>query len=138
MAQLFTKPKKPLMKPGAGPPSLDIGVSPDVIKLSSRIRISEERYGVLRKKLQLIEQNFLSFQKKTVKGIKDVDSDINDLKRMLHAVESKVVLLIKELQLLAKKEDVDVIRKYVDYWTPIKFVTVAQVEKMIKEELGKE
>ena len=134
MAQLFTKPKKPL----PGPPSLDTGVSPDVIKLSSRIRISEERYGDLRKKLQLIEQNLLSFQKKTVKDIKDVDSDINDLKRMLHEVESKMVLLIKELQLLARKEDVDIIKKYVDYWTPIKFVTATQVEKMIREELGKE
>ena len=43
---------------------------------------------------------------------------------------------IKELELLAKKDDVEVIKKYLNYWEPMKFIQASQVEKVVKELLS--
>jgi hypothetical protein len=67
--------------------------------------------------------------------IKSAISDIVSLRKTVEDVENKIILTIKELQLTAKKEDVDVIRKYFELWSPVSFATVNQVDKMIKEAL---
>ena len=108
----------------------------DVRLLSARLHLAEERYVDLRKKLQFIEQNMLSFQKKMHKELKILNDELAEIKRVQHEVESKIILLIKEIQLLASKEDVDVIQKYLQYWDPVRFATVEQVEKMLDERLG--
>jgi hypothetical protein len=133
MAQLFTKQKKKEVSPIE---HHAVQMNRDVITLSSRVRIAEERYGDLRKKLQLIEQNMLMFQKKIVMDNKLLERELGDAKHTIHELRSKMMLLVKELQFLAKKEDVEYIKKYVGYWNPIKFVTVNQVEKMIDEKLS--
>ena len=48
-------------------------------------------------------------------------------------MEAKINLLIKEITLSAKKEDVAVIKKYIEFWQPLNFVTPTQVEKIVRE-----
>jgi len=108
-------------------------VREELNSLSTRLRLSEERYIDLRRKIQLIEQNMLSSHKRSMTEIKSAISDIVSLRKTVEDVENKMILTIKELQLTAKKEDVDVIRKYFELWSPVSFATVNQVDKMIKE-----
>ncbi len=111
----------------------DQPVRDELNSLSTRLRLSEERYIDLRRKLQLIEQNMLSNHKRAMTEVKAAISDIVAMRKTIDEIENKVILAIKELQLTAKKEDVDVIRKYFELWSPVSFATVNQVEKMIKE-----
>ena len=108
-------------------------VRDELNSLSTRLRLSEERYIDLRRKLQLIEQNMLANHKRAMTEVKNAISDIMAMRKTVDDVENKLILVIKELQLTAKKEDVDVIRKYFELWSPVSFATINQVDKMIKE-----
>jgi hypothetical protein len=101
--------------------------------LAARLRLSEERYVELRKKLIVIEQNMLANHKRVMSEVKAYQDDISDIKRVIHEIEDRVIALIKEIQLTAKREDIEVMRKYVELWNPTRFVTVTQVERICKE-----
>ena len=128
--------KKPsLFKPKQAQPLVDAGLREEMNSLSTRLRVSEERYSDLRRKLQLVEQNMLRNHKRAMSEAKTLLSDIIELRAAIETAENRISLAIKELQLTAKKEDVDVVRKYIEMWNPVKFITVNQAEKMIKEAL---
>ncbi len=105
--------------------------------IMARVRVSEERYGELRKKLLLVEQNMLGNHKKAMSEIKSLQSEINEVKRTMLAVEDRIITVIKEIRLTARKEDVDVLKRYLELWDPVKFITSEQVEKIIDEKLGR-
>ena len=107
----------------------------DILLLTTRLRVAEERYIDLRRKLQLVEQNMLAHHKKYLLDSKRVQGDMLEMKRTLRSMGDKLVMTIKELQLTARKEDVDVMRRYVELWNPVRFASVDQVEKIVDERL---
>lgn len=109
----------------------------DLTVINTRLRVSEERYTDLRRKLQLIEQNILAHQKKSQSDLKTIQSDVLEVKRAMKEMQERLIMTIKELQLTARKEDVDVMKRYVEMWNPVTFATVEQVEKIIDEKMGK-
>jgi len=128
--------KKGLFKPKAPPPMPDIsGMTEHLNTMAARLRISEQRYSEMRKKMLFVEQNMLSNHKRAMTEIKSVQSDILEIKRTIQAVEDKIIIIIKELRLTARKEDVDVMKRYLELWNPVKFVSHDQVIKIIDEKL---
>lgn len=123
---------KPSSQPSFDPSEL----REDVNSISSRLRIGEERFSELRKKLSFIEQQTLANQKKVLGEIKLLSGELTEVKRTMGEMQNKIILVIKELQLTARRQDVDVLRKYLDLWEPVKFVTANQVEKIIDEKLA--
>jgi len=53
-------------------------------------------------------------------------------------IEDRILMIVKELKLTARKEDIAVMKKYVELWNPMRFATKEQVENIVKEALGKE
>ncbi len=103
------------------------------------IRTLEERYNGVVRRIQLLEQNMLNSNKKTLSEIKALNSEIADIKKQIEEVNGKIELIAKEFQTLAKKEEVDVLKKYLNLWEPVNFVTQTEVEKIVKnliEEAG--
>ena len=105
--------------------------------ITARVRVSEERYGELRKMLLVVEQNMLSNHKKAMNEIKALQGEMNEMKRVISVIEDKIITIIKELRLTARKEDIDVLKRYLELWDPVKFVTSDQVEKIVDEKLGR-
>jgi len=105
--------------------------------VSARLRMSEERNAEMGKKLLLMEQNMLSNNKKAMNEIKSLQDEMNELKRTFKAVEDKIITIIKELRLTARKEDIDVMKRYVELWNPATFVRSEQVERIVEEKMGK-
>jgi hypothetical protein len=130
--------RKGLFAPKAAPPMPEVsGMTEQITAMAARVRIGEERFSELRKKMLVVEQNMLSNHKKAMTEVKSLQSDIMEMKRTIQAVEDKIITIIKELRLMARKEDVDVMKRYLELWDPVKFVTHDQVEKIIDEKLGK-
>ena len=50
-------------------------------------------------------------------------------------MERKMELVITEIKGTAAKEDIDALRKYIDLWDPVKFVTIETVEKLIEDKI---
>ncbi len=130
-------PQKGFFGPKPQPQQPDLSFKEDVTALTSRIRINEERMGELRKKLLLIEQNMLAQQKKSANDLRVLQADIIDSKHTIQAIEDKIITVIKELRLTSRKEDMDVMKKYIELWNPVKFVTRDAVETIIDDKLGK-
>jgi len=105
--------------------------------IAGRLRVSEERMSEIRRKLLLIENNMLASNKKTQADIKILQNDIMELKHTMHNIEDRIIMVIKELRMMAPKEDLQVLKKYIELWDPMKFITREQAEKMMDEKLGK-
>lgn len=134
----MAEPKPPKHGLFGGAPKKEAGPSSaylvqQVTNVTTRLRVLEDRHTNSRKKMQLVEQNMLANHKKAMEEIKLLKSEIDDVKHTMAELENRIVLLIKELRLSAKKEDLDVLKKYVELWEPIKFVTETQVENIVKD-----
>ena len=139
---LFTVEKKDGGKPSQGffapkpQPHATVDLSKvmsQIGNMNSRLRMAEERYSNTRDKLQFMEENMLHADTRIKDSIKVLTSDLDELKEVVNKVKQDMGLVIKELQNLAKKQDLDTLQKYVDLWNPVKFVTSKEVMKMIDE-----
>ena len=123
----FTK-----QKPQAPRPDFSM----DIKDVTSRIRVLEERFNTFTKKISLIEQNMLSSNKKESGQLKDVNTDLIEIKRSLSEVKERMRELIADLGDVARIADVTQIQKYVDMWNPLQFVSKNEVRKLINDILN--
>jgi predicted nucleic acid-binding Zn-ribbon protein len=109
------------------------GLSEQISGLSARIRVSEERMNEIRNKMLFIEQNLLSNHKKLLGELKMSNEEIDELRHKLTEVEDRIITIIKELRLTARKTDIDVMKRYIELWDPVKFVSADFAEKIARE-----
>ena len=121
------------------PQQPDMGAfSEDIQSLSERLRLLEERSTNMRQVLQITEQNMLGKNKVFATEIRTLTSDIGDIKKEVAEIKDKILELVKELQTTAKREEVKVLEKYINFWNPVKFVTQNEVETIVKEIIKRE
>lgn len=116
-------------------PQPDLSAQDELINISRRLRTLEERYTNLDKKVELNEKNMIDWHKSTVTELRTTLSDITEIKKEINELKEKVRALVRTLRGLAKKEDVKVMKKYLELWEPVHFVTQEQVEKIVKDML---
>ena len=102
-----------------------------------RLRILEERYSNIRKKTQVTDQNMLMIQKNLTREIKTIDEQLNDLQRSLDNMNSEIRQIFQEIRNFAKSEDLNVLKRYLDMWQPLKFLTKKEAENIVREMLLK-
>ncbi len=101
--------------------------------LSARMKVLESRHGDLRKMFEFLETNFINYKKKIADDLKEANNEVYLLKRSVKQLQDVILTVKNELSLKGDKEDVEIMRKYTEFWNPVKFVTTDQVEEMIKE-----
>lgn len=111
------------------------GVATDINTLSRRLRLMEEGFTNVRRFFQVAEENSIAKNKHFSAEIKTLASDISEIRKEMQELKDKLLLVIKELQAVARKEDVKVLEKYINLWNPVKFVTQNEVEQIINEVL---
>ncbi len=105
-----------------------------VNSINRRVRMLEERHDNLHKKAEVIEDNMLNNSQKHSNDIKRLNEDMKNIKRDMEEIKDSIRLLIKDSKNKAKKEDVDVIKKYIELWNPANFVTQRELNKILKNE----
>ncbi len=123
---LFSSKPKP-----TGPSSEFISLTKDITNLNRRLRVLEERYTNLRKKTQVTDQNMLNNNQKINRHIQLIHEDMRELRLEITDIKNKLTLMVKELQMLAKKEELDVLKKYIEMWNPLNFITAKEAESII-------
>ncbi|MBI4440716.1 hypothetical protein HY639_00970 [Candidatus Woesearchaeota archaeon] len=104
-----------------------------VNELMRLLRTMEERFTNMNRKLDVIESNFISQQKKMNKGFLLAESDLVEMKKDMSAFTYKLTLMGKELSLCARKGDVDALRKYLELWQPMDFIRRDEAERFIQQ-----
>ena len=110
----------------------------DIGNLGRRLRLLEESITTIRRALQVTEQNMLGKNKLFATDIRALTSDISDMKTEINELKERMLDLVKELKETAKRDEVKVLEKYINFWNPVKFVTQNEVEAIVKEILKKE
>jgi len=112
-------------------------VTSDINTLSRRLRLLEEGFTNLRRFFQVTEENIIAKNKHYSAEIKTLTSDINEIRKEIQELKDKLMLVIRELQTVARKEEVKVLEKYINLWNPVKFVTQNEIEQIVGEVLEK-
>ena len=115
------------------PPEKQMKMVQDITNLNRRIRVLEERYNNLRNKNQLTDQNMLKYKKEFNRKIDVNNQDLKEMRREISEIKDKMSIVVKELKLLAKKEDMEVLKKYIEMWEPVEFVTQDQVRRIVQD-----
>lgn len=113
------------------------GVTNDINTLGRRLRLLEEGFTNLRRLFQVTEESMIAKHKHYSAEIKTLTSDINEIRKEIQELKEKLILVIRELQTVARKEEVKVLERYINLWNPVKFVTQNEVEQIINEVLEK-
>lgn len=113
-------------QPSLQPPSREI-------ELERRLKVLEENLTNVRRKLLLNEQNDLNRHKRNLLQEKTTQEEINELKKENEMLKRNIREIISELKSAARKEDVEVLKKYIDLWDPTKFVTEETVERIVED-----
>ncbi len=121
-----SKPKQP-PAPTTPPPNSG--------KALRAIKILEERISNLDKKAELIENNILSVNKRQNVEIKTVHLKMLEMERDITNIKRKIVEIAADLKNFARTEDIETVKKYLDLWQPLNFVTRQEIEEIIDEKL---
>ncbi|MBS3150332.1 hypothetical protein J4425_00805 [Candidatus Woesearchaeota archaeon] len=103
-----------------------------------RLRLIESRYGMLRDRMIIVNQNMIDEYKKLSQNIKILDSEIKDVKKDMIQIKDALNAVSRELKNFSKVEDFKVLEKYINFWNPLKFVTEEEVLRIIKDKRGVE
>ncbi len=104
-------------------------------ELNTRIRILEGKYNLTRERMLVINQNMLDHYKKLTTNIKTIEEDITEIKESLNLLKNTLKNTLKELQFLARKEDLKILEKYINMWDPLKVITKEEIEEIIEKRL---
>lgn len=110
---------------------------PDMGGINRRLKLIEEQLETVRKKQQMSENNMLEQQKNQNATIRAYGDELDQMKGAIEDIKKDVKLIIKELQMGAKAEDVKVLQKYIDMWDPVKFATPSSVERIVRDAINK-
>ena len=109
-----------------------VDVVSQINDVSRRLIILEERFSNIRKKMQVSDQNMLSQNQKVSNELKLMNLELSEIKKDINEMKIKSDIIVKELRQCAKKDEVEVLQKYINLWEPIKFVTQNEVERIVK------
>ena len=113
------------------------GVESDMNTLSRRLKLLEESFTNLRRFFQVTEENMIAKNKHYSAEIKTISSDIVEIRKEMQDLRDKFQRVVKELQAVARKDEVKVLEKYINLWNPLKFVSQNEIENIINEVLDK-
>ena len=100
--------------------------------VTSNVRVLEDRYANLRKKMQLTEQSLLDIQKTLYKEKKLLTDELTEAKMKLQDLIDDLTAMKGELKDTVKQNDLKVLDRYLDLWEPLQFVSRKEVETLLE------
>ncbi len=103
--------------------------------LNARVRTLENKYNLLAERLLVVNQNMIEEYKKVLREIKVLNEELREMKKDLFQMKDTFSNVIKEMQSFAKSDQIKVLEKYINLWSPLNFVTEDQLNKILDEKL---
>jgi tetrahydromethanopterin S-methyltransferase subunit G len=105
--------------------------------IENKTRLIEDRLSVSSKKVELLEQNLIKLAKETNSSLNEINVKIKEIDNYLKELNQRFSQLAGEAISFAKKDDVEAIKKYLEFWNPVEFVTKESMEKIFDSRLKK-
>ncbi len=108
-----------------------------VTQLTNRIRLVEERYEQLSMKMKIIDESGLKRTKELKEMIVDLQEETNSFKGNMKEMEGALRNLIKDMQNVARNQDIKVLERYINLFDPTRFLTKEEAVELIRREIGR-
>lgn len=108
----------------------------DQAKLYVWIKALESKVNNLTREVDVLKNDFIGRSQKLKKEMKALGEDLVEVRHAQEKSSQKMDLIVKELKRTAGMEEVMTLRKYVDLWNPLNFVTQRDVERVVEAKLG--
>ena len=95
----------------------------------------ESKLNNLLREVDLLKNDFIRKNQDVRKEVKALGEDMWAMKHEQTKTLEKMDLVIKELKQTAGMEEVQTIKKYLDLWNPLHFVTQRDVERVVEQSL---
>ena len=111
------------------------GETLDVSKLYVWVKSLESKVNNILREVDVLKNDFIKRNNQQAKEIKMMNEEMLELKREQEKNLQKMDLIIKELKQTAGMEEVAVLKKYVDLWNQMHFVTQRDLERVVEAKL---
>ena len=108
----------------------------DLARLYVWVKGLESKINNLLREVDMLKNDFMKKQDNIKSEVKSINSDLLDVKHLQGQTGQKINMIIKELKRTAGIEEVMTLKKYVDFWNPMNFVTQRDLERMIDNKLS--
>jgi len=107
----------------------------DLAKLYVWVKSLEGKVNNLLREVDMLKNDFMKKQSNIKSEVKAMNEDILEVKHLQSKSNQQIDLIIKELKKTAGMEEVQTLKKYVDFWNPINFVTQRDLERAIEAKM---
>lgn len=108
----------------------------DQAKLYVWVKGLESKLNNLLREVDVLKNDFISRANKLNKDFKTLSDDLIEARHEQEKMNQKMALIINELKQTAGAEEVVILKKYVEFWNPLNFVTQRDLEKAIETKLA--
>ncbi len=108
----------------------------DFAKLYVWIKGVESKVNALLREVEVLKNDVLKKQMDLKKEGKTLTEELLELRREQQKSGEKMDLVIKELKQTAGAEEVLALKKYIDLWNPLNFVTQRDIERLVEQKLS--
>ncbi len=99
----------------------------------SRLRTLESRQDDLREKLLVINQNMIESYRTLIIETKTLSTELKDIKKTVQELQDALKKIVSELDEFAKKDNIKILEKYINFFNPMNFVTQDELSSLLKK-----
>ncbi len=107
----------------------------DIVK---RIKYIEEKLDALNQKVYAFERDYQRDLNEINEKLNKVNEELSFLKKELNELRKRIDALIIRLKFFATKDEVKMIQRYLEYFTPLGFVTENELKRVLEKYVTKE
>ncbi len=101
------------------------------------LRGLESKLNNLVREVDVIKNDFTGKHSKMKASSKSFSEELLELKHQQEQFQKKLDIIIQELKNTAGKEEIMTLKKYVELWNPLTFVTQRDIELVVDEKIKK-
>mgnify|MGYP000318300589 CR=1 FL=1 len=106
-----------------------------IAELSERVRMLETRVKQLRENQRVLSENLLTKTEDLRNMIRELNYRLEEMKGQVKALQDMVKAFSKEIENVARIQDVKVLEKYINLIDPTRFLTKDEALRLIRREL---
>ena len=101
-------------------------------KLYVWVKGLESKMNTLMREVDILKNDLIKKNESLRKNMKTLNDDLMEMKHQQEKTVQKMDLIIKELKQTAGIEEVMAIKKYIEFWNPLHFVTQDDLAKALE------
>ena len=107
----------------------------DNSKLYIWVKALESKVDNLLREVDSLKTDFIKRSNSLTKEVKTINEDVLEIKHKHEKTLEKMDLIIKELKKTAGMEEVETLKKYLDLWSPLNFVTQKDLDRAVETKI---